>query len=141
MIDLADQQDVSGCTTLPRYLHTIKFNRTADLVRINLNVIQQEVGIAESILTNTRTISYLQPGWITTIRKFLQIINARLTNASPPAQMCRTKDPCIMDKFLDAGLPPEILAVLNRTRIYFQNRMNVRHRHCRRPPYPPLSTS
>lgn len=120
MIDLADQQGVSGCTTLLRYLNTSKSNRTADLVRINLNVIQQESGIAESILTNTRTISYLQPGWITTIRKFLQLINARITNASPPAQMCRTKDSCIMDNFLDAGLPPKILAILNRTRIYFK---------------------
>jgi len=117
---LSTNQGVLGTTSLLRLINAQYDARVPQLAVIDLLYIQMEAGTATSILEDTRPISYLEPGWIPTIRQFLHSIDAKIIGAIPQPTLHREHDSYIMDHFLAMDLAPATLAKLNRYRIALQ---------------------
>ena len=61
--DLGDEEGILGTAALLRFLNMQHKTKPATLVRIDLDKIQQEAGISQHILTDTRPLPYLEHGW------------------------------------------------------------------------------
>jgi hypothetical protein len=76
--------DIQGTDSVRLLLQELNFNEgtTTTMIRILLEVIQQEAGIQAPILEDNRPLQYIEWGWIPSIRDFLHHIDAKITNAT-----------------------------------------------------------
>ena len=109
------------CITLLRR-HTLHRTELGKQIRIDLAWIQQEAGTAHPFLERTQDkIDYVHDGWISGIRRFLQLAQAEIKfPCIPKPQTYRHGDSYLMEVFRDHGASIAELKTLNRCRLYFQ---------------------
>jgi hypothetical protein len=79
-------------------VRAIEDNTTCKMIHILLETIQMEAGLQKPIMEDTRPLSYIEWGWIPSIRDFLHHIDSKITNTSLPAQIYRENDSYLMDQ-------------------------------------------
>jgi hypothetical protein len=91
--------DIQGTDSTRLLLQELNFSEssTSTMLRILLDVMQQEAGIQAPILEENRPLHYVEWGWIPSIRDFLLHINAKIMNATTGLATYRINDSMIMD--------------------------------------------
>jgi hypothetical protein len=114
--------DIQGTDSTRLLLQELNFSAssTSTILRILLDVIQQEAGIQAPILEENRPLHYIEWGWIPSIRDFLLHINAKIMNATTGLATYRINDSMIRDapELRQTSRKEQIL--INRCRIYLQ---------------------
>jgi hypothetical protein len=116
---LYDIQGSDSTKMLTQELNT-NSGTTYTMLKILLQVIQQEAGIQEPILEETRPLQYIEWGWIPSIRDFLHHINAKVMNATMGLSIYRENDNLIMDSPLIHKMSRKDQILINRCRLALQ---------------------
>jgi hypothetical protein len=88
------------------------------MLRILLDVMQQEAGIQAPILEDNRPLHYIEWGWIPGIRDFLYHIDAKIMNATTGLTTHRINDSMIMDAPALQQMSRKEQILVNRCRIF-----------------------
>jgi hypothetical protein len=116
---LYDIQGSDGTRLLLQELRTPSIT-TNTMLKILLEVLQQEAGIGKPIFEETRPLQYIKWGWIPSIRDFLHHINAVITNATKGLETYREHDSLLMDsEYIRRASHKESL-LINRSRLALQ---------------------
>lgn len=122
-LDLYDMRTELGIESL-KFLRNSVFSNSAagQLIIMNLQYLQLEAGIGESILENPQIdISYLTPSWLTSVRNFLSKHNMSITLTDQPTiQAAGPHDQFIMQSQHLSRYTPRQQHDLNLVRIYLQ---------------------
>jgi hypothetical protein len=91
--------DVQGIDSTRLLLQELNYHASSKsaMLRILLDVMQQEAGIQAPILEDNRPLHYIKWGWIPSIRDFLHHIDAKITNATTGLATYRINNSMIMD--------------------------------------------
>jgi hypothetical protein len=91
--------DIQGCASTRLLLQEIcdKTSTTSQMLAILIDTIQLEAGIGSPILEDTRTLDYLEWGWIPQIREFPNHINGKIIGIGTKPPLFREGDQYIMD--------------------------------------------
>jgi hypothetical protein len=116
---LFDIQGTDGIWLLLQELN-FKDNKTNQILRNLLETIQLEAGIQQPILEDNQLLTYIEWGWIPSIRDFLLHIDARITNATRGLDVFRENDVLIMDSSIRASLTHKEQTLINRCRLRLQ---------------------
>jgi hypothetical protein len=116
---LFDIQGTDGIRLLLQELN-FKDNKTNQILRNLLETIQLEAGIQQPILEDNQLLTYIEWGWIPSIRDFLLHIDARITNATRGLDVFRENDVLIMDSSIRASLTHKEQTLINRCRLRLQ---------------------
>lgn len=114
-----DLQGTDGVRLLLQELN-FKEGSTNKMIRVLLEVIQQEAGIQAPILEENRPLQYIEWGWIPSIRDFLYHINAQITNATAGLEIYRVNDSLIIDAPIIQTMTRKEQILINRCRIFLQ---------------------
>jgi hypothetical protein len=115
--------DIQGTDSVRLLLQELNFNEgtTTTMIRILLEVIQQEAGMIQApILEDNRPLQYIEWGWIPSIRDFLHHIDAKITNATTGLTIYRTNDSLIMDAPALKKVTRKEQILINRCRLCLQ---------------------
>jgi hypothetical protein len=116
---LYDLQGCDGTRLLLQELN-MKDSSTSRMLQAVLESIQLEAGIGRPILEDTRSLDYIEWGWIPSIRDFLQHIDAKITGATPTPLTYREHDQYIMDSSELQTATYKEKMLIHRCRIFLQ---------------------
>jgi hypothetical protein len=93
-----------------------------DQITIGLRYYQLQAGLSTCVLTDTRTLPYIDIPWFDTLRQYLANINGRVEITEAWRQTSqREQDTFLMENFLDSkAFTPKDLKILNACRMYLQ---------------------
>lgn len=113
---------IQGCNSTRLLIQELnmKDSATGNMLRAELETIQMESGIGLAVLEETRSIDYIEWGWIPQIREFLQHINGKITNATPTPKAYQIHDRYIMDSETLHTLSYKERMLIHRCRLYLQ---------------------
>jgi hypothetical protein len=114
--------DIQGCDSTRLLIQELnmKDSATGRMLRAVLEIIQMESGIGLPILEDTRSLDYIEWGWIPQIREFLQHIDGKITNATPNPKTYRLYDRYIMDSEILSTLSYKERMLIHRCRLHLQ---------------------
>jgi hypothetical protein len=114
--------DVQGCDSTRLLIQELnaKDSSTGRMLRAVLDTIQLESGIGKPILEDTRSLDYIEWGWIPQIRDFLQHIDGKVVGATRTPPTYRKNDQYIMDSTLLHTMTFKERMLIHRCRTYLQ---------------------
>jgi hypothetical protein len=115
---LYDMQGIDGTRLI---LQELNHNGpTKTMLQCVLDVIQMESGIGNPILEDNRPLSYIEWGWIPSIRDFLLHIKGKILNATTRPQLYREHDSYLMDSPALHKSSRKEQILINRCRLFLQ---------------------
>jgi hypothetical protein len=114
--------DIQGCDSTRLLLQEIcdKTSTTSQMIAILIDTIQLEAGIGSPILEDTRTLDYLEWGWIPQIREFLHHINGKIVGFGTKPPRHRDGDQYIMDSKILKHCTYKERMLIHRCRLHLQ---------------------
>jgi hypothetical protein len=114
--------DMQGCDSTRLLLQEIcnRDSSTFRMLEILINTIQLESGIGSPILEDTRTIDYIEWGWIPQVREFLHHIDGKIVGFGSRPPRFREGDLFIMDSEVINKCTYKERMLIHRCRLHLQ---------------------
>jgi hypothetical protein len=114
--------DIQGCDSTRLLLQEIcnTNSSTHQMLEILINTIQLEAGIGSPILEDTRTLNYLEWGWIPQIREFLHHIDGKIVGMGNTPPRFREGNIYIMDSDIINNCTYKECMLIHRCRLHLQ---------------------
>jgi hypothetical protein len=93
---------------------------TRSMLQAVLDTIQLELGLGAPILKETRSLDYIEWGWIPQIQEFLHHINGKISGATEQPKQFREHDEYIMDHHTLNEKTYKERMLIHRCRLYLQ---------------------
>jgi hypothetical protein len=114
--------DLQGCDSTRLLIQELNATNspTSKMTRAVLEIVQLESGIGKPILEDTRSLDFIEWGWIPQIREFLQHIDAKIMGATLMPPTYRKHDQYIMDSEILNKLTYKERMLIHRCRLFLQ---------------------